>query len=92
VYLTQWKSEETCRFEVKLHVGGCPRAQLRGARQDPVQVLVHAVGYLVSRVVNTNAKRGLHFRKSSEKDMRFYAAADAINRLLFASRSGPEMS
>jgi hypothetical protein len=59
--------------------------------------LVHAIFYFVSVVIGTKARLNLIFKKVCEKAKRFYeiatflqyATADGIQRLLFASRTGP---
>lgn len=97
VYLTRWKCEEAYRFlKQSYHLEDVRVRSYVGLRN--LYVLVHAVMYFVSAILGAKAKLSLMFKKLCEKARRFYAVppffhyavADAIHRLLFGSRTGPQ--
>lgn len=96
VYLTRWKCEEAYRFLKQSYQLEDVRVRSYIALRN-LYALVHAVLYFVSVILGAKAKLSLIFKKLCEKARRFYAippffqyaVADAIHRLLFASRTGP---
>ena len=96
LYLTRWKCEEAYRFLRQSYALEDVRVRSYVALRN-LFALVHAVMYFVSVILGAKATLSLLFKKLCEKARRFYAippffhyaVADAIHRLLFASRTGP---
>jgi hypothetical protein len=99
LYLTRWKCEETFRYLKQSYNLEDVRVRSYVALRN-LYALVHAVAYFVSVVMGTKSKLNLVFKKVCEKAKRFYeiavffqyAVAEGIHRVLFGSRSGPNIA
>lgn len=99
IYLTRWKCEETFRYlKQSYNLEDVRVRSYIGLRNT--YILVHAAGYFVSVIIGAKARLNLVFKQVCEKAKRFYeiavffqyAVADGIHRILFGSRSGPNIT